>query len=167
VPLDFNQLREFVEAIAKTDITDLSIKEGDFELTIRKEVQSNVIYNSLPPSPSPVTQIQEDSINMETPSPSKTKSSPSEDISQESKSSSWVEITSPMVGTFYEAPAPGESAFVNVGDSVTSGQPVCIIEAMKLMNEIEAEITGEVMEIAVKNGEPVEYGQILMWVNPG
>jgi acetyl-CoA carboxylase biotin carboxyl carrier protein len=71
-----------------------------------------------------------------------------------------------MVGTFYRAPAPGEPAFAEVGDSISKGQVVCIIEAMKLMNEIEAEVEGEVMEILVENGQPVEYGQTLMWVKP-
>lgn len=71
-----------------------------------------------------------------------------------------------MVGTFYRAPAPDEAPFVEVGDRVSNNQTVCIIEAMKLMNEIEAEATGEIMEIVVANGEPVEYGQTLMWINP-
>ncbi len=78
----------------------------------------------------------------------------------------WVEITSPMVGTFYRAPAPEEPPFVEVGDRISKGQTVCIVEAMKLMNEIEAESSGQVMEILVENGEPVEYGQILMRINP-
>jgi acetyl-CoA carboxylase biotin carboxyl carrier protein len=72
-----------------------------------------------------------------------------------------------MVGTFYRAPGPDEPPFVEVGDRIRTGQSVCIIEAMKLMNEIEAEVSGQVMEILVKNGEPVEYGQPLMRVNPG
>jgi acetyl-CoA carboxylase biotin carboxyl carrier protein len=71
-----------------------------------------------------------------------------------------------MVGNFYRAPAPNEPAFVEVGDRITLGQTVCIIEAMKLMNEIEAEVTGEVVEILVQNGTPVEYGQVLMRVKP-
>ena len=71
-----------------------------------------------------------------------------------------------MVGTYYSAPAPGEAPFVKVGDRVRSGQTVCIIEAMKLMNEIEAEVSGQVMEILLQNGEPVEYGQALMRINP-
>ncbi|NES81312.1 MAG: acetyl-CoA carboxylase biotin carboxyl carrier protein, partial [Moorea sp. SIO2B7] len=78
----------------------------------------------------------------------------------------WVDITSPMVGTFYRSPAPDEAAFVEVGDRIRTGQTVCIIEAMKLMNEIEAEVSGEVMEVLVENGEPVEYGQTLMRINP-
>jgi acetyl-CoA carboxylase biotin carboxyl carrier protein len=77
-----------------------------------------------------------------------------------------VEVPSPMVGTFYRAPAPGEAAFVEVGDRVRKGQTVCIIEAMKLMNEIEAEVSGQVMEILLQNGDAVEYGQPLMRINP-
>jgi acetyl-CoA carboxylase biotin carboxyl carrier protein len=71
-----------------------------------------------------------------------------------------------MVGTFYRAPGPDEPSFVDNGDRIRIGQTVCIIEAMKLMNEIEAEVAGQIMEIVVDNGEPVEYGQTLMWVNP-
>jgi acetyl-CoA carboxylase biotin carboxyl carrier protein len=72
-----------------------------------------------------------------------------------------------MVGTFYRSPAPDEGPFVEVGDRIRTGQTVCIIEAMKLMNEIEAEVSGQIVEILVENGEPVEYGQPLMRVNPG
>ena len=71
-----------------------------------------------------------------------------------------------MVGTFYRAPAPGEAPFVEVGSRVTPGQPVCILEAMKLMNELEAEISGDVVEILVENGTPVEFGQVLMRIKP-
>jgi acetyl-CoA carboxylase biotin carboxyl carrier protein len=78
----------------------------------------------------------------------------------------YLEILSPMVGTFYRSPAPDELPFVEPGDRIRSGQTVCIIEAMKLMNEIEAEVSGEIIEILVQNGEPVEYNQPLMRVTP-
>ena len=71
-----------------------------------------------------------------------------------------------MVGTFYRAPAPGEAPFVEVGSKVSNGQTICILEAMKLMNELEAELSGEVVEILVENGTPVEYNQVLMLVRP-
>lgn len=162
MPIDFNQLREFVEAIAKTDITDLTIKEGDFELNMRKELPSSVAY-SLPVSSSqPVIETKPSTVTAESPPLGK----PAEDTTPKAKSEQWVEITSPMVGTFYRAPAPGEPPFVEVGDRISLGQVVCLIEAMKLMNEIEAEVAGEIVEIAVENGEPLEYGQTLMWVNP-
>ena len=73
-------------------------------------------------------------------------------------------ILSPMVGTFYSAPAPGAEPFVKVGDVVSKGQVVCIIEAMKLMNEIEAEVSGKITKILAEDGKPVEYGQVLMYV---
>jgi acetyl-CoA carboxylase biotin carboxyl carrier protein len=76
------------------------------------------------------------------------------------------EIRSPMVGTFYKAPEPGAEAYIKVGNRVTSGQTVCVIEAMKIMNEIEAEVTGVVREISVEDGQPVEFGQVLFRVDP-
>jgi acetyl-CoA carboxylase biotin carboxyl carrier protein len=72
-----------------------------------------------------------------------------------------------MVGTFYRAPAPGEPPFVEIGIRINAGQPVCVLEAMKLMNELEAEVSGEVVEILVENGTPVEFGQVLMRIKPG
>lgn len=91
-------------------------------------------------------------------SPAAQKAAPSEE--------GLVEITSPFVGTFYEAPAPSEPAFAKTGDTVTAGQTLCIIEAMKLMNEIPAEVAGEIVEICVKNEQPVEHGQVLFRIRP-
>ncbi|PZV24753.1 MAG: acetyl-CoA carboxylase biotin carboxyl carrier protein [Cyanobium sp.] len=78
-----------------------------------------------------------------------------------------VEVTAPMVGTFYRAASPGDPPFVELGSVISVGQTVCILEAMKLMNELEAEMTGQVVEILVENGTPVEFGQVLMRVKPG
>ncbi|MEL7084344.1 MAG: biotin/lipoyl-containing protein [Cyanobacteria bacterium J06597_1] len=80
--------------------------------------------------------------------------------------SHWVPITAPIVGTYYSAPAPGEPTFVAPGDLVTEGQTVCIIEAMKVMNELLAETPGRITEILVENAEPVEFGQVVMYVDP-
>jgi acetyl-CoA carboxylase biotin carboxyl carrier protein len=77
-----------------------------------------------------------------------------------------VKVVSPMVGTFYRAPAPDADPYVEVGDRIDAGQTVCIIEAMKLMNEIESEVRGRVAKIAVENGQPVEYGQVLFLIDP-
>lgn len=78
----------------------------------------------------------------------------------------WIEVTSPMVGTFYRAPSPGADPFTDIGQRISRGQTLCIIEAMKLMNELEAEVEGTVREVLVENGEPVEYGQVLFRVEP-
>ena len=154
--LDFGELRQLVAALDQTDIAELTLKNPQFELTLRKATapsQSVVVTadTAAPVAPPPVAAPVAAPVAPEpTPSPG--------------AASDLTEITSPMVGTFYRAPGPDESPFVSVGDRIQSGQTVCIIEAMKLMNELEAEITGEVVEILVDNAEPVEFGQPLMRV---
>ncbi|WP_017306693.1 acetyl-CoA carboxylase biotin carboxyl carrier protein [Spirulina subsalsa] len=160
MPIDFQQVRELLAAIANTDIVELQLKDDDFELTVRKggmampAVASDGVQMATMPSPPVVIQAASS-----TPPP--VESSPPPTIDPK-----WVEITSPMVGTFYRAPAPDEPPFVDIGEAVRVGQTVCIIEAMKLMNEIESEVAGQVVEVLVANGESVEYGQVLMRVNP-
>jgi acetyl-CoA carboxylase biotin carboxyl carrier protein len=168
VTLDFNEIRQLLVTIAQTDIAEVTLKNNEFELTVRKAISfsnngqapiSNVVsagVTQLVSTTSPemvINKVVDNSIIQPAVSPSP--------INQK-----LVDVLSPMVGTFYRAPAPGESPFVEVGDRVKSSQSVCIIEAMKLMNEIEAEVSGQVMEILVQNGEPVEYGQPLMRINP-
>ncbi|BBA79654.1 acetyl-CoA carboxylase, biotin carboxyl carrier protein [cyanobacterium endosymbiont of Rhopalodia gibberula] len=160
--INFNELRELLGAIAQTDIAEVTLKTETFELTVRRgnsniPVASTVLSSTATVHPSLAT--AETSIMSS--SPESLKPSVSSPIDKK-----WVEITSPMVGTFYRAPAPNESPFVEVGDCISNGQTVCIVEAMKLMNDIDAEVAGEVMEIVIANGEPVEYGQTLMWINP-
>lgn len=176
--LDFNELRELLAAIAQTDIAELTLKSNDFELTVRKGIPAipsiepnlgnlgsvtaaglNTVptpISAIPTTPAsvPETSVRETATVSSTPPPTMV-------------DDKWLEIKSPMVGTFYRAPAPDEPAFVDIGDRIRTGQTVCIIEAMKLMNEIESEVSGQVMEILVNNGEPVEYGQVLMRINPG
>jgi len=179
VPLDFNEIRQLLATIAQTDIAEVTLKSEDFELTVRKAVSfSNQIVSvsqaasggvvglgltSVSAAPQTISTSETGTRGLEnnaTGSGVQLSSSPS------AIDKRLVEVPSPMVGTFYRAPAPGESPFVEVGDRIRSGQTVCIIEAMKLMNEIEAEVSGQIMEILVQNGEPVEYGQPLMRINP-
>lgn len=165
--INFQELRELLGAIANTDITELTLKNDQFELTVKK--QTTVVTSEVNAMPQPVTQvptnlptIQQEVVAQEMVAEPTTVTS-----KDDKKDQKWVEITSPMVGTFYSAPAPDEEPFVSLGDRINKGDTVCIIEAMKLMNEIEAEISGQIMEINVQNGEPVEFGQVLMWINPG
>ena len=182
--LDLNQLCELLTVLDKTGISELTLKSGELELTVRKgilasspetaaaigaaattvaPIASGAIASPTLASPSAVGQnlgfqgaqapaADPATVPAAVPAPVDTK---------------WVPIISPMVGTFYRAAAPDEPPFVNVGDRIGVSQTVCIIEAMKLMNEIDAdEVSGQVMEILVQNGEPVEYGQVLMRINP-
>lgn len=179
MPLDFNELRQLLATIAQTDIAELTLKTDEFEIAVRKAV-------SFTPSPTSFVQVGNDgsgagiapmpttsNLHSSTPEASTNRSHdnsggnpPSPSSTAPEIDSRWVEATSPMVGTFYRASAPGEAPFVEVGTRVRKGQTICIIEAMKLMNEIEAEVSGQVMEILVQNGEPVEYGQALVRINP-
>ncbi|WP_421658416.1 acetyl-CoA carboxylase biotin carboxyl carrier protein [Leptothermofonsia sp. ETS-13] len=165
MPLDLNELRELLAAIGQTDIAELTLKSTDFELTVRRGVQARELTPSvsIAAAPSMVSATSSPaSAAREVPevAPALPTSSPPP------TSRRMLEVVSPMVGTFYRAPAPDEPPFVEVGDRIRKGQTVCIIEAMKLMNELESEVSGEIVEILVQNGEPVEYGQLLMRVNP-
>ncbi len=162
--IDFNELRELLATIATTDIAELTLKSADFELTVRKGIP-------LMPTASPTTGA---TVAATPPSATPTLPSTPSDVPVSGAAAptpvpidkKWVDIKSPMVGTFYRSPGPDDPPFVEVGDRIRARQTVCIIEAMKLMNEIEAEVSGQVMEILVKNGEPVEYDQPLMRINP-
>lgn len=164
--LDFNELRELLTVIDQTDIGEFTLKSGDFELVVRKGTRSSelpaVESNSGLKSAAPPVVVP--TLASATPSP--TPANPPA-AAPPRAADRWVEVISPMVGTFYRSPAPDEPPFVEVGDRIRLGQTVCIIEAMKLMNELEAEVAGEIVEILVSNGQPVEYGQVLMRVNPG
>jgi acetyl-CoA carboxylase biotin carboxyl carrier protein len=162
VSIDFQELRELLSAIAQTKITEFTLKSEEFELSIRQG--SNLVTEEA--SLAGATGVEQFSV---TPAPQKVAvmpATPAETTPPPPKDKKWIAITSPMVGTFYRAPAPGEPPFVEVGDRISKSQTVCIIEAMKLMNEIEAEVSGQVMEIVLENGDPVEYGQTLIWINP-
>ena len=159
--INFQELQELLGAISQTDITELVLKNDDFELTVRKE-KGAIAVPQMAVSP----QIAETVTNAAPTPPPATEAPPATSATPKVDDKKWVDITSPMVGTFYAAPAPDEDPFVSVGDRINKGDTVCIIEAMKLMNEIEGEVSGRIMEIAVQNGEPVEFGQVLMRVDP-
>ena len=154
--MDIKQIQELVKLINKSNIGELSIEENDFKITIKqkREVVQNVTLppaTSTPPAPIlPVTKL-------DLPKATKTEI-PKED--------NLVAIKSPMIGTFYRQAGPGKPIFVNVGDDIVPGAVVCIIEAMKLFNEIESEITGKIVKVLVEDASPVEFDQPLFLVEP-
>ncbi|MBD2326374.1 acetyl-CoA carboxylase biotin carboxyl carrier protein [Alkalinema sp. FACHB-956] len=159
--LNFNELRDLLLALNQTDIAELTLKSEEFELTVRRGTTAEAIPVARVEVPVLQQPVIAETAAIPVAAPPTAPAAPPHTADQR-----WVEIKSPMVGTFYRAPGPDEHPFVEVGDRVRSGQTVCIIEAMKLMNEIEAEISGEVVEILVQNAQPVEFGQVLMRVNP-
>jgi acetyl-CoA carboxylase biotin carboxyl carrier protein len=159
VAINLQEIQELLSTIGQTNVTEFELKTDDFELRVSK---GTVVTSA--PMVAPVEMVMPPTPVATPPTPEIAPVDPPAAAS--TIDDKWVAIASPMVGTFYRAPAPGESPFVAVGDRVSNGQTVCIIEAMKLMNEIEAETSGEVVKIVVEDGEPIEFGQTLMWVNP-
>lgn len=156
MPLDLTELRELLTTLNQTDISELTLKGDDFELVVRRGTRieaapAAAIVAAMPPTP---VVLPSEPVKPEPPA-----AAPKSDRKL-------VDVVSPIVGTFYRSPAPDEPPFVDIGSRIQKGQVVCIIEAMKVMNEIEAEVSGEIVEVLVQNGQPVEYGQPLMRVNP-
>ena len=161
--LDHEDLNRLIDKISTSDIQEFSLEGEDFKLEIKRNLfDQNQVVNNLVPNTSfdKQTIANEKTLNdnisvVNEPEASQVAHPGRSDL---------TEITSPMVGTFYRAAAPGEEPFVEVGNNVKVGQTICILEAMKLMNEIESEFNAEIVEILVENGTPVEFGQVLMRV---
>ena len=161
--LDHEDLNRLIEKISSSDIQEFSLEGEDFKLEIKRNLfDQNPIANNLVSNTSfdRQTNANQKAINDNV---SIVNEPDSPQVAPPGRSD-LTEITSPMVGTFYRAAAPGEEPFVDVGNNVKVGQTICILEAMKLMNEIESEFNAEIVEILVENGTPVEFGQVLMRV---
>ncbi|UXR79302.1 MULTISPECIES: acetyl-CoA carboxylase biotin carboxyl carrier protein [unclassified Staphylococcus] len=148
--MNFNEIKELIEMLDQSNLTEIKIENKDSKISLKKEkITQQITAASVPsvaqvsPEPSPLEQIP--TVHQEVADSLKT-------------------ISAPMVGTFYKAPSPEESPYVQVGDQVNPETTVCILEAMKLFNEIQAEVSGEIVEILVEDGQMVEYGQALFKV---
>ena len=161
--LDHEDLNRLIEKISTSDIQEFSLEGEDFKLEIKRNLfDQNKLTNNLVSNNTfdNQTTVNQKSINDNVPIVNE----PEVPQVAPPGRSDLVDITSPMVGTFYRAAAPGEDPFVEIGSNVKVGQTICILEAMKLMNEIESEFNAEIVEILVENGTPVEFGQVLMRV---
>ena len=169
--MNYSELQDFIKAVAKSGATEVVIDSADLKITIKTPpkgkstetiiqqvpVQTPVAQN-IPAAPvvTPTVQVQEPQ-----------SSAPSNDNKETKEDDSkYVTIKSPMVGTFYKKPSPDKPDFVNVGDTVEPGQVVCILEAMKLFNEIESEVSGKIVKVLVEEASPVEFDQPLFLVDP-
>lgn len=149
------EIQELIDYISNSGLAEVKIKTDEFELSIKKYAEQNIrmVESSPAPAVAPL------------PNPATVPSAPQPKESKES-TANLIEIKSPMIGTFYITPNPDSPSFVNIGDSIKAGQTVCIIEAMKLFNEIESEVSGKIVKILVNNATPVEYDQPLFLVDP-
>ncbi len=147
--MNLKEVRELLELLKGSDITELTLSRGDSALTVRRGVVVPPAPAAAPPPPA---------------APPAAAPAPAAGSREAAKPSNVKEIVSPIVGTFYRAPAPDAQPFVEVGTRVTKGQVLCIVEAMKIMNQIESDVTGTVAAILVENAQPVAYGQPLFHI---
>lgn len=153
--MDLNLIKKLVKVVDSSEITDLEVEENGLRVKIAKKIR--VANYTIPP------QVQPDSVAAAEVSISKTEEEEKQEKKQESVEN-LHEIRSPIVGTLYRAPAPDADSYVQVGDTVSVGSVLCIVEAMKLMNEIESDVDGKIVKILAENGKPVEYNQPLFLI---
>jgi acetyl-CoA carboxylase biotin carboxyl carrier protein len=149
--VDLTEIRKLIQLVKRTEIGELEVSEGGRTIRI----------SAWPASAPANTQVVATA-----PAAANTAPAPAETPAASAEEERLAKIVSPMVGTFYRAPAPDADPYVEVGKQIDVGQTACIIEAMKLMNEIESEVRGRVVKVAVENGQPVEYGQLLFLIDP-
>ncbi len=157
--MDIKQIQDLIRFVSKSGVNEVSIEQENFKITIKTN-QAATIVNATIPAAQPVA----------TAAPAHTAAAPAAAPAAQTEpaadTTKYVTITSPMIGTFYRSASPEKPIFVNVGDEIEPGTVLCIIEAMKLFNEIEAEISGRIVKILVDNASPVEYDQPLFLVEP-
>jgi acetyl-CoA carboxylase biotin carboxyl carrier protein len=169
--MDLKLIKNLLTMISDSDVNEVSIEEGEFKIKIKK--QPDVVQMR---GPAPVNYMQLQDNPQGSQSPANTASAPAPaaaaapetgtKASAASPSSKTIIIKSPIVGTYYEASAPDQDPFVQVGSKISKGKTLCIIEAMKIMNEIESEYDGKIVNILVKNAQPVEFDQPLFEIDP-
>jgi acetyl-CoA carboxylase biotin carboxyl carrier protein len=156
--MNLKEIEALIKLVKKSGVSEVSVDMKDFKITVKTHtngthaVSAPVVVASAPPQ---LTQ---------TPAPAAAPVLPAKPAA--SDESKYITVRSPMIGTFYRTPAPDKPSFVNVGDDITAGKVLCIIEAMKLFNEIESEVSGKIVKVLVENASPVEYDQPLFLVEP-
>ncbi len=162
--MDLQDILALLKFLNKSELKEFRYKKGDFEILVRTKHYSKEkgkAQTTIVPAMHPTTMPTPAESPAETPPPKEQKSEGDKADKKE-----YLEIRSPMVGTFYRAPAPDKPPYVKVGDKIQKGDVVCIIEAMKLFNEIESEVSGTIVKVLVEDATPVEYDQVLFLVEP-
>ena len=159
--MDIKQIQELIKFVSRSGVNEVSLEQENFKITIKTN-QNPVYVNAAIPTAAPVAAAP--AAPVAAPAPAAAPAAPA--ATKTDDTSKYITIKSPMIGTFYRSASPDKPAFVNVGDEIGTGKVVCIIEAMKLFNEIESEVSGRIVKILVDNASPVEYDQPLFLVEP-
>ncbi len=159
--MDIKQIQDLIKFVAKSGVNEVSIEEQDFKITIKTNQEPTYVSANIPP----LSQAQPVAVAPVSNAANENKNTiPVKPAADDS--SKYTIVRSPMIGTFYRSASPDKPVFVNVGDEIKTGDVICIIEAMKLFNEIESEVSGKIVKVLVDNAQPVEYDQPLYLVDP-
>jgi acetyl-CoA carboxylase biotin carboxyl carrier protein len=174
--MEFKEIQELIKLISKSNLSEFVMQEGEFKLTIRTKNYGKARKKGMEMPPQvvqmpqpqvvPVPHIPQPVASSPPATPPVAAAPPKAESPKEEDTANYLEIKSPMVGTFYRSPSPDKPSYVKVGDNVAKGDTVCIVEAMKLFNEIESEISGKIVKVLVEDAAPVEYDQALFLVDP-
>ncbi len=156
--MDLKEIQNLIKFVAKSGVHEVKLEMKDIKINIRNEAKGATIVQAAPQGPQLVAAAVA--------APVQESTTPATPVESENADANYLTITSPIIGTFYRKPSPDKPTFVNVGDVVQDESIVCIVEAMKLFNEIEAEVSGKVVKVLVEDGTPVEFGQALFLVDP-
>ncbi len=160
------EIKELLKHVADSDLTEVRIKNGDFELTVRNANYSKTKVAQTTMMAAPAMQVASPAPAPAAKAATPAAAQPADGAGETAETSSLLEVKSPIVGTFYRSASPDKPAFVSVGDTISEGSVVCIVEAMKLFNEIESEVAGKIVKVLVDDATPVEYDQVLFLVDP-
>jgi acetyl-CoA carboxylase biotin carboxyl carrier protein len=172
--MTFKEIQELIRLVSKSDLTEFKVKDGEFELSIRTKFynarHAGMTFGAPPLMAAPMSAPSHE-IHAPQPSSAEQPSSTAQPVSNNDApkveaGKKYQEIKSPMVGTFYRAQSPDKPPYVKVGDRIEPGSIVCVVEAMKLFNEIESDVTGKIVKVMVEDAQPVEYDQVLFLVEP-
>ena len=159
--MDFNEIRKLVKLVESSAISSLEIEEGELSIRIEKQTLAPPSAAQLLPAGGYAPQPLQYAAHAPSPAAPPATSAPAP-----ASSSHLLDVKAPMVGTYYRSPGPDKEPFIKVGDRIAPGQTLCILEAMKIMNEIESEVSGKVVEILVDNAQPVQFDQVLFRIEP-
>lgn len=159
--MELKEIQQLIKLVSNSSVDEVKIEKQDFKLAIKKN-QATTEYVTAAPVATPVAAAPA-APSAPAPSPAE---APAAQADEAEDTSNYVEVKSPMIGTFYRKPSPDKPMFVNVGDTIAKGDVLCVIEAMKLFNEIESEVSGTIVKILVDDSSPVEYDQPLFLVDP-
>ena len=160
--MDTREIQKLIDFISKSDLSEVNIETSELKLQIKRNGNSPVQYVSAPIQDAPAINYSQETQAVAAPP----KEAPAPVATEAPANGNLIEIKAPMIGTFYRSAGPGKPNFVEIGDEVSSGKVICILEAMKLFNEIESEISGKIVKILVADATPVEYDQVLFLVDP-